>query len=70
LLRTGMPGVFAPCPPAFGLLLYLRKTPGHPSPRCCGFAGSVQNHLRSLGRGVSAAAKSRRRPQAGGHERR
>ena len=30
--RTGVPGIFSQCPPAFGLLLYLRKTSGHPSP--------------------------------------
>ncbi len=30
--RRGTPRCFAPCPPACGLLLYLRKTPGHPAP--------------------------------------
>jgi len=29
---TGVPEIFSQCPPAFGLLLYLRKTSGHPSP--------------------------------------
>jgi len=27
-----LPGRFAPCPPACGLLLDLRKTPGQPNP--------------------------------------
>jgi|GEM_PF-2240476 len=27
-----MPEIFSQCPPAFGRLLYLRKTSGHPSP--------------------------------------
>ncbi len=33
-----MPEIFSQCPPAFGLLLYLRKTSGHPDPRYGEFA--------------------------------
>ena len=29
----GLAGRFAPCPPAFGLLLDLRKTPSQPAPQ-------------------------------------
>ena len=32
LLRIRRTGRFAPCPPPFGLLLYLRKTPDPPDP--------------------------------------
>ena len=40
---------FAQCPPAFGLLLYLRKTSGHPSPGCSEFAMLIHIFLSELG---------------------
>ena len=44
-----MPGIFSQCPPAFGLLLYLRKTPGHPGPQCGEFAMLTYNFHAELG---------------------
>jgi hypothetical protein len=47
--RTGVPEIFSQCPPAFGLLLYLRKTPGHHSPQCGEFTMLIYNFLAELG---------------------
>ena len=44
-----MPDIFSQCPPAFGLLLYLRKTLGHPSPGCGEFAMLIHIVLSELG---------------------
>ena len=44
-----MPEIFSQCPPAFGLLLYLRKTSGHPGPGCGEFAMLIHIFLSELG---------------------
>ncbi|OGB54393.1 MAG: hypothetical protein A2503_01900 [Burkholderiales bacterium RIFOXYD12_FULL_59_19] len=36
---SGQPGHFASCPPAYGLLLYLRKAPGQPAPELAVWVG-------------------------------
>ena len=66
-----LPGCSAPCPPAFGLLLDLRRTPRQPVPKLRGFFWPARKEvLRSSRVGVHAKVRSRRSPQGGGHERR
>jgi hypothetical protein len=47
--ESGLPGHFASCPPAVGLLLYLRKAPGQPALEVAGSAGLRKTPFAATG---------------------
>jgi hypothetical protein len=71
---SGLPGYFAPCPPPFGLLLYLRKLPRQTAPGQLVFVRQSQISFFAATGWVCLSQRSkggakRHMPFGGGHER-